>query len=230
MNGRLPQSLLLALLGVTLAPATLRAGTGPCGGAGERACCCSGDGRSCLTQDGCDSDLIEVFVPPCGMTRTPSCGGCSVSWCAKETSCGHDGERACCDIPSCNGSLIEDFTREGKCTGKLGPENCVCGAGAFLSAGICREKKNAGEMCNVFTRNVQVFKRVAARAQNGGVLVQRFLCYAVSVRRSLRGRLRSVPGRPAEAKLRTDTRDRIDANNRRTDPTRDSDLPSTPRV
>ena len=132
MNGKLRRNIFLVLLGATLAPAALHAGDGPCGGLGERGCCCFSDGTC-----GCDSGLFEVTFPTCGDAgaSTPSCGGCSSGWCARVSDCGGLRERACCSGTACEGDLIQDWRVEGECHAVLGPENCICGTSAGTTAG-----------------------------------------------------------------------------------------------
>ena len=143
---RLAASVLAALvaLGVAITPSTTYAG---CGGEGERACCCFGDGRCCDVTNifcnferACDGGLEEVFIPPCNVDGAPGCGSCSISWCADIKPCGGEGQRACCASdggpldPPCDNGLIQ----VGSCRSQLGTENCVCGGGG-LSDGVCKD-------------------------------------------------------------------------------------------
>jgi len=128
-----------AILGfVAGSPAVCRAGDGPCGGAGERACCCFGDGRNCLTDPACTGNSREVVG--CGGANQPGCGGCSSSWCAEITPCGGAGQRACCCIEDgqcgCDAGLVE----EGNCKDELGWENC-----GGCSLGVCVDPACGGE-------------------------------------------------------------------------------------
>lgn len=60
-----------------LTPTRVLAGDSPCGGIGERACACFGDGRNCFFgEPACPGNGREVFVPPCGASGSsaPDCG------------------------------------------------------------------------------------------------------------------------------------------------------------
>ncbi len=147
----------MTLVGFTSTGKPVYAGDGPCGGAGERACCCFGDGRCCSficggAEPACDSGLIPVLFPPCGVGGgIPSCGGCSARWCANDTPCGGDGQRACCvdEGEACAGDLIKDRTR--KCRDVLGAENCACDgpvSRGTLAKRVCRPPLNVDEKCS----------------------------------------------------------------------------------
>ncbi len=106
----------------------------PCGAAGQSAC----DGAIQILHGipACQTGTRETLG--CGVGGAPSCYGGASGWCAAVTSCGGDGERACCTVPdegsACDSGLDQTnyVLTEGQCTTILGLLNC-----GGCSLGVC---------------------------------------------------------------------------------------------
>jgi microsomal dipeptidase-like Zn-dependent dipeptidase len=126
----LPFFLFALFLGV---PATCLAG--PCGGNGQRACC-NGDGEFSNRGDACNTGLAYTTTNGCTDPNGCDCSGGifktiqSAGMCYQPTSCGGDGQRACCNGAgefssnglACNAGLVQ--IHDG-CT--FGDSACICG-------------------------------------------------------------------------------------------------------
>ena len=92
----------------------------------------------------CQSGLRESFlISSCGVGGAPSCHGIAITWCAADTPCGGNGERACClgEGDACDSGLDQTnfLLSEGQCNNLNGILNC-----GGCSLGVCFQPTPCG--------------------------------------------------------------------------------------